>query len=350
MSLQQRHDDLETTLPRFMLTFAVNRNTALTVVLALLAVVALSVAAATLDTATTSDAGGNLGSGPNTESGVGEQESSDGDLGNQGAMVGGALDMSLPCFPFLNDPMVVTSLLVGMALLVGGVYHRTRSSLVSGGVLFSIGTPLALLHAFLTSCAVSREQPEQSLVPLPENGSSLVPAASGATGLNQTGQTLSTPSALLGVVLVVAVAGSLLMLFLSTGDADEEIPEPDPEVDESRPDVAAIGRAAGDAADRIEADADLENEVYRAWGEMTRLLDVPRPQSSTAGEFAATAVDAGMAREDVEELTALFEDVRYGGAEATAKREERAIAALRRIESTYADGSGGDDRNSEGDR
>jgi hypothetical protein len=324
-----------------MLACGVNRNTALTVVLALLAVVALSISAATLDTATTSEAGSNLGSGPNTESGVGDQADSDGDLGNQGVMVGGALDVKLPCFPLLNDPAVVTGLLVGMALLVAGVFHKTRSSIVSGGVLFSVGVPVALLHALFTTCTVPPEQAQTSLIPLPNNGSSLLPAASGSTGLNQTGQVLSTPSALLGLVLVVAVAGSVLLLFLSTGDAEEQIPEAETDVDESAPDVAAIGRAAGDAADRIEADADLANEVYRAWGEMTRLLDVPHPRSSTAGEFAEAAVDAGMAREDVDELTALFEDVRYGGAEATAEREERALAALRRIESTYAEGAEG---------
>jgi hypothetical protein len=241
----------------------------------------------------------------------------------------------------LNDPAVVSGLLVGMALLVAGVFYKTRSSIVSGGVLFSVGIPVALLHALFTTCVVPTEQPQTSLIPLPNNGSSLLPAASGSTGLNQTGQVLSTPSALLGLVLVVAVAGSVLLLFLSTGDAEEQIPEAETDVDESAPDVAAIGRAAGDAADRIKADADLTNEVYRAWGEMTRLLDVPHPRSSTAGEFAEAAVDAGMAREDVAELTALFEDVRYGGAEATTEREERALAALRRIESTYAEGAEG---------
>ncbi|WP_089822017.1 DUF4129 domain-containing protein [Halogranum amylolyticum] len=319
-----------------------NRNTALTVVLALLAVVSLSVAAATLDTATTSEGGGSLGAGPNEESGIGDDASSDGDLGNEGAMLGGSADISLPCFPFLNDPLVITAVVLGVALLVGEVYRRTRSPIVSGGVLFSVGPPVVLLHALFTTCLAPPQSGESSPLPLPTNGSSLVPAASGATGLNQSGQALSTPSALLGVVLVVAVVGSVFLLFLSTGDSAEEAPEPDAEVDESSPDVAAIGRAAGDAADRIEDDAGLENEVYRAWGEMTRLLDVPRPQSSTAGEFATAAVDAGMAREDVEELTALFEDVRYGGAEATPERERRAVDALRRIESAYASVGDGD--------
>ncbi|MFT4891934.1 MAG: hypothetical protein ACI9YT_002871, partial [Halobacteriales archaeon] len=61
------------------------------------------------------------------------------------------------------------------------------------------------------------------------------------------------------------------------------------------------------------------------------------PQSSTPGEFATEAIDAGMAPEDVNRLTELFEAVRYGGREPTEKRERTAIETLRRIEDQYAD-------------
>ncbi|WP_089868714.1 DUF4129 domain-containing protein [Halogranum rubrum] len=322
-----------------------NRNTALTVVFALLAVVALSISAATLDTATTAEGGSRLGAGPGAESGVSDSDTGGG-VGNEGPLFGGQVSSNFPCYPVLSAPSTVALLLAGMALLVGVVYWRTRSAILSGATLFGVGIPVVLVQSLLTACVVSDEG-ESSLIPTPNNGSSILPEAGGATGLNQAGEVLSAPSALLGLVLVVAVVGSVLMLFLSTGDSTEEVPEPEVEPDDTAPDVAAIGRAAGDAADRIEADADVDNEVYRAWGEMTRLLDVPRPQSSTAGEFAAAAVDAGMAREDVDELTGLFEDVRYGGADVTDEREARAVDALRRIESTYADG---DDPETGGDR
>jgi hypothetical protein len=47
----------------------------------------------------------------------------------------------------------------------------------------------------------------------------------------------------------------------------------------------------------------------------------------------------------VDALTDLFREVRYGGAEATADREQRAVDALRAIEDRYADGgAGGGDR------
>jgi len=101
-------------------------------------------------------------------------------------------------------------------------------------------------------------------------------------------------------------------------------------------DAAAVGRAAGRAADRIEDSEGVGNGVYRAWVEMTRHLDVEHPESSTPSEFAAAAAEAGLDGDDVEELTWLFEEVRYGGREATADRESRAVEALRRIESAYA--------------
>jgi hypothetical protein len=44
-----------------------------------------------------------------------------------------------------------------------------------------------------------------------------------------------------------------------------------------------------------------------------------------------------MDRGDVAELTRLFETIRYGGATPTEERERRAVEALRRIESTYAE-------------
>jgi hypothetical protein len=73
---------------------------------------------------------------------------------------------------------------------------------------------------------------------------------------------------------------------------------------------------------------------------MTGYLDVDSPESSTPAEFADAAVDAGMSDGDVDELTRLFEEVRYGGKDPTDDRESRALAALRRIDSEYADDGG----------
>jgi hypothetical protein len=71
---------------------------------------------------------------------------------------------------------------------------------------------------------------------------------------------------------------------------------------------------------------------------MTEALDVDRPASSTPAEFASAAVAAGVDEEPIDELTAVFERVRYGGEDATADRERRAVAALRRIEERHGGG------------
>lgn len=134
------------------------------------------------------------------------------------------------------------------------------------------------------------------------------------------------------IVIGIVLVGSVLWLTKeSSGRKSIEETDGTSDAAERR----SIGRAAGVAADRIVGNAAVDNEVYRAWVTMTDLLDVPNPDTSTPADFAAAAVDAGMDREDVEELTALFRAVRYGPGEATPNREQRAVDALRRIESTY---------------
>jgi len=183
----------------------------------------------------------------------------------------------------------------------------------------------------------------------------LIPeGAAGGTGAGG-GGAASAPELLFALVVIAALVASVGVLLLAGGD-DEATPgsgaaaENDP--DEPEPDLATVGRTAGQAADRIES-SDADNEVYRAWRDMTAVLDVDRPASSTPAEFAAAAVDAGVDEEPVETLTEVFERVRYGGADATDDREQRAIAALRQIEERHGAGdseSHGDSTHPEGSR
>lgn len=169
-----------------------------------------------------------------------------------------------------------------------------------------------------------------------DTGDELLPGGDGGGDGGEEGDDTRTPpmqSVVLFILLGLSVIAVALTLLVSGDDTEEEIETPD--ADDAN--VAAVARAAGRAADRIDDSADVDNEIYRAWLEMTRHLDVENPESSTPAEFAAAAVDAGMERSDVEELTALFEEVRYGGEEPTPERTERARDALRRIEKTYTD-------------
>lgn len=146
-----------------------------------------------------------------------------------------------------------------------------------------------------------------------------------------------TPATLLVVFGGLVLLGVLLVAGMAGGGA-----EPDPDIgpeETPRTDVAeAAGRAADDLAER-----DLSNVVYRAWRDMTTALDVGDPVTTTPAEFADAAVAAGLAEADVRTLTDLFREVRYGDEPVTEARERRARETLRRIEETYADGSGADE-------
>ncbi|SEN48338.1 protein of unknown function [Halorientalis persicus] len=79
-------------------------------------------------------------------------------------------------------------------------------------------------------------------------------------------------------------------------------------------------------------DAAADNEVYRAWRTMVTELDVPYGETTTPREFAREAVRTGADTEPVERLTDLFDRVRYGAAEPTEDREERARDALNALD------------------
>jgi hypothetical protein len=163
------------------------------------------------------------------------------------------------------------------------------------------------------------------------------PAAPGG-GAGGTADTALQPVAT-NLPLVALVVGAVLLVGLAVVFRSDN--EDTPSESESEPDettrMTEVGRAAGRAADRIADDTSVDNEVYRAWREMTEQVGVGDPHSRTPDEFARAATDAGMAREDVAELTDLFRAVRYGGTSATDEREARAVAALRRIEDEYAE-------------
>lgn len=137
----------------------------------------------------------------------------------------------------------------------------------------------------------------------------------------------------LGVVLLVAAAA----VVRATGDQYDDLEDPEDEAEEAEADVSDLAAAAGAAADRLEKhNADVDNAVYRAWWEMTQLLDVPEPDSWTPGQFADAAVEVGMSRDHVEELTTLFEEVRYGRRDPEG-REDHAVEVFRTIEEEYGE-------------
>jgi hypothetical protein len=307
------------------------------VVIALLCVLAIGLAASTLTAPVEDpDAGGSGLGGSQEDLGV-DDDDDDSSLGiGRGSgdrfnISVGTIPIPVFCLRFLNDPAVIAAIL-GAFALAAGLAYRKAGIFGSIAVIGGLGLPTFFLHALLSTC----ERPDNGEWNVVLPNATQLPA--GGSGGVDSGSTVapSAPSVLVTVLLGLTLVAALVLFVKSTqGDAPDEAEPPveDPD-DEVR--MAAVGRAAGAAADRIETTDDLDNEVYRAWREMTTHLDVARPRSSTPAEFAAAAVDAGIDREDVTDLTTLFEEVRYGDRPATEDREEQALAALRRIEEGYA--------------
>ena len=322
-----------------------DRDAARPALIALLCILAIATAAATLTDPATTNPGGGSGFGGNPDSsdvGVTDDESDRPTGFTPFSSRAGGVAIGF-CLVFLTEPWAVLGIVGVFALAAERTYRRVG---VFGpiAVLGAFGIPVFLLYSLLTSCSTGEAKPS-GMIPVRIPNTSFPPGGvpgigNGEGGVAGTGIAQSPPALaltlILGVVLLVAVA----LFFTQTGDDVAEDPEPEPAADS--PDVAAMSRVAGAAADRIEDEADVTNEVYRAWREMADLLPVDRPRSSTPAEFATAAVEAGMDRRDVDELTGLFEEVRYGGLAASDERERRAVAALRRIEAAYADDGGAD--------
>lgn len=312
------------------------------VVVAFVALTVITLAAATLESTTQSGTGFGIGG---SDGGI-EDERTDrptamGGGGDSGVIDSGdrlrlPLDIRLPCLRFLTDPLVIV-LLVGALVGIGALVTRLRNVGEAVAVVILIlmlGFPIYL---FLTACVVRTVEWD-----LPFVGGRSGGRGGGFSFPGETDAAVnpSAPEALLFVALVLVIVVAVA-LWLS---GDRELPGGSDDADGDEPaeiapdaDVAAMGRAAGRAADRLETSDEFENEVFRAWAEMTRPIDVEHPDASTPAEFAAAATGAGMDSADVERLTTLFEEVRYGGRMATPERERDAVETLRRIEEQYAD-------------
>lgn len=309
------------------------RETLATALLALLVVVALGVAAATLDSAVTADGGGIGGAGGDGP--IGASDDTAVSAPGEAAAQESRLSLSGVCYPALREPPAV-AILVGIIMLVGGLAYRdTGAWLAALVVAGAVGLPVVGVWYLLSTCVDSAFE-TRIAIGTGGDGDGRLALAGERGGIGGDGAAVSTPEALFLLVVAVAVIGSLLVLLATRGDDDASATDAgDSGMDASdEPDLQELARTAGEAADRIET-AEANNEVYRAWREMTAVLDVERPASSTPGEFAAAAIDAGVDPEPVDRLTAVFEEVRYGDSEPTDERERAAVEALRRIEAAH---------------
>jgi hypothetical protein len=287
-------------------------------VLAVLAVIALGAAAATL---TTTTPGAVTGDGEGTGVGSGPRFS----LGGFNATE--PPDSSiLP--PWVLRAFMTTIAVVGLIALVVYVYQEGLSG-VAKLAMMALG--IAALLGGLMWLLLNFDLGGDGESGILGGGDTTLPEGGGGSTADPS--IFQEPAFLLFLVLGAILAGAIVVLMRTT---DSGSPPPrttsPPMADDS---AQQVGAAAGRAADHIEGAGSVENAVFRAWREMTDHLDLPR-RTTTPGEFADAAVEAGMRPDDVRELTALFEASRYGGVDPDEARERRAVDALRRIEREYA--------------
>lgn len=292
----------------------VNRDTLWYAVVALLGGIAVALVASTV--ATTPRAEGTPGDG-----------------GGEGGRVLPPLPEDSPGSAVEPPPLLaeLLVLLAAVAILVTAVFlvYNWREMLrrFAAGVAFA--GAVFLLYRLLLLFSSREREPRET-----EFGGRPTPGGEGGAGGDQL---VSTDPTSVPVMLVLLFGLALVGLALVLARRSRRNGEESEPADADAETAAAVGRAAGRAADRLEADETAANEIYRAWAEMAELVDAPDPETKTTAEFASAAVEAGMEPADVRELTALFERVRYGTDDPSAADEQRAVDLFRRIEATYAE-------------
>lgn len=310
----------------------VTRNRIVVLVVAAVCIAGLALAAATVSTPSAEEQ-------PGDGSGLATPTDSDTGQGTGSKSGDGLPD----AFLYAGVVIFTVTALTALYYLAKALNVRTVVVVVVALALL-IGVSMLVLSTILDlSEFLSGGSGEVRPPPTPTPG-----AGSGGDGGNgrvateSPAQNTDVPIVLLGAFGVVALVLVAAIYRFSGTDTDVDVSTAAEEDDEQTGDVRAVGEAAGRAADQLEDDTEtVENTIYRAWREMTDALDVESPRTTTPEEFADAAIEAGMAPDDVRELTWLFEAVRYGDAGVTDEREQRAREALRRIQETYA--GGGDD-------
>jgi hypothetical protein len=212
----------------------------------------------------------------------------------------------------------------------------TRNKLV-GVISFPITLIFSFLILFAVIAVLGCSVPAQEVVSNPQN-LSVSNASQEVTG-TEFGGDGSTPwwskVPFAAIFVGPLIVGFLVALYIDRTRSDDADTE---QGIQAPPQAEELGSVAGAVADEMETGTD--NGVYRAWVEMTDVLDIANPETSTPREFAEAARSAGIAPADVDELTELFEEVRYGTESPTQQHEQRALDALRRIEQTYSQSAG----------
>lgn len=308
-----------------------HRNRIVPVVIGLLAILAIGMGAATLDSART--IGGDDGNKIIDPPDPGGPELNNSDVnetaGNAAGSVSGASGLGIKlsfCVPFLASTPGIGLVVLAYLSIVGIIYYRYNFSAALLGS-WTLLPPVLMVYLLLTNCSTSG------------SGSSALGGSAGAlTGDSPVGID-QVPPWMMGSIVVGILVVAIGLLYWSSSEEEEIAPQKEENTDDD-PELDRFAEAAGRAADRIEDhNAAVDNAVYRAWLDMTSFLDVENRELYSPTDFATRAINLGMDEKYVNELTHLFNEVRYGGKNPHT-RGDRAVSVLRNIESEYGGDSG----------
>jgi len=93
-----------------------------------------------------------------------------------------------------------------------------------------------------------------------------------------------------------------------------------------------LAQEAQSALDALQAGADIQDTVIRCYVEMSRVLDeqrgLRRAEAATPREFEQQLKETGLPDAQIEQLTRLFEAVRYGAKVAGEQQQRQAVDCL----------------------
>jgi hypothetical protein len=107
--------------------------------------------------------------------------------------------------------------------------------------------------------------------------------------------------------------------------------------------VLELAEEARDALHALQTGADLKDSVMRCYARMLQVASlergVRREQHVTPREFGLDLAKLGLPTEPINQLTRLFEDVRYGSGVSDEETSSQAVAALRAVLDACESGS-----------
>ena len=304
------------------------RQSLQTVAIVLVCVLALALAAGSLQTAVS---GGGVGIGEDDD-GIPEtgEAPEQGTVYETGERPDSDLRLGLDsCVEPLMDSETHFAFVLLLTAVSGVLFYANRGQWAMVAFVFGFMGWFIATGFLISGCEMIVEPTQFEPPEFYGNATNETDGGAGSVGPGGLDPRTVVPTAL--VVLLAALMALVGAVAVVRGD-DDEIEVVEESDEEPEPDREAVRAAAGRAAAELDADADLENAVYRAWVEMTAPLGVRDPETTTPGQFERAAVDAGLDPEDVRTVTALFEAVRYGDEPVTEERERQAVEALERID------------------